>query len=74
MHIPWDNVTFLCYCPKIINHILQRLLHNTTAAQGAHTQRDGCSRIAQPSAVLHISCAAHPLAAHHLAAHHLAAA
>jgi len=33
LHIQWDQVTFLCYCPKIVHHILQRLLHNTTAAQ-----------------------------------------
>lgn len=24
LHIAWDDVTFLCYCPKIVNHILQR--------------------------------------------------
>ena len=37
LHIPWDNVTFLCYCPKIINHIMQRLLHNTTSARAYFT-------------------------------------
>lgn len=37
LHIPWDDVSFLCYCPKIVHHILQRLLHNTTAAHAYFT-------------------------------------
>jgi putative endopeptidase len=29
----YRNMTLLSYCPKYINHMLQRLLHNTTAAR-----------------------------------------
>jgi predicted metalloendopeptidase len=32
-HFDYRNMTLLSYCPKYINHMLQRLLHNTTAAR-----------------------------------------
>jgi len=32
-HFDYRNMTLLSYCPKYINHMLQRLLHNTTATR-----------------------------------------